>query len=364
MLAILKLLVMISFIFHVSPARAQEGWEKQWNQILEAGQKEGKVVVATSPDEVMREIAAKFKARYGITVEHLAGRSTETIERVRRERAAGITTVDIFMSGIENMVWELYPEKFIDPLKPLLLLPEVTDGAKWKKRKVPFVDPEERYVVQPFSSVSEMLFINTDHVKREEMRSARDLLNPKWRGKISTDDPTVTGSGLTRASIFYAQLGEDFVKQLYVDQKPVRSRDRRQYIDWLARGTYPICLNCREYDMRTLLKESFPLVEIFELSDVRTWVAPGPWNIAVANKAPHPNAAAVFANWMLTKEGLEIYSRGAGSVTVRSDVDESFLRREIIPRPGVNYFDTGDWKWTAKGRVEAKERLTKSLKVP
>ena len=89
-------------------------------------------------------------------------------------------------------------------------------------------------------------------------------------GKDSTDEPTVTGSGLTRASILYAQLGEDFVKQLYVEQKPVRSRDRRQYIDWLARGTYPICLNCREYDMRALLKESFPLLEIFELSDVRT----------------------------------------------------------------------------------------------
>ena len=244
MLAILKQLLLLILIFPVAPLWAQQDWEKQWNQILDAGQKEGKVVVATSPDEVMREIAARFKARYGITVEHLAGRSTETIARVRRERAAGIVTVDIFMSGIENMVWELYPEKFIDPLRPLLLLREVTDGAKWKKRKVPFVDPEEKYVVQPFSSVSEMLFINTDHVKREEMRSARDLLNPKWRGKISTDDPTVTGSGLTRASILYTQLGEDFVKQLYVEQKPVRSRDRRQYIDWLARGTYPICLNC------------------------------------------------------------------------------------------------------------------------
>jgi len=361
MIFFVELMLLVSFAL---PVWGQESWEKQWNQILEAAKKEGSVSVATSPDEVMREIAAKFKARFGIAVEHLAGRSTETIARVRRERAAGISSVDIFMSGIENMVWELYPEKFIDPLKPLLLLPEVTDGSKWKKRKVPFVDPEERFVVQPFSSVSEILFINTESVKREEVRSARDLLNPKWRGKISTDDPTVTGSGLTRASIFYSQLGEDFVKKLYLDQNPARSRDRRQYIDWLARGTYPICLSCREYDMRALLKEGFPLLEIFELSDIRTWVAPGPWSIALANKAPHANAAAVFANWMLSKEGLEIYSRGAGSVTVRNDIDESFLRREIIPRPGVNYFDTGDWKWTATGRVEAKDRLTKLLKVP
>ena len=58
----------------------------------------------------------------------------------------------------------------IDPLKPLLVMPEVVDGSKWKTGKVWFADPEERFVVRPFSSVATLLFINTDHVKPDEMR--------------------------------------------------------------------------------------------------------------------------------------------------------------------------------------------------
>ena len=52
----------------------------------------------------------------------------------------------------------------------------------------------------PFSSVATLLFINTDQVKPEEMRTAKDLLNPKWRGKISTEDPTTTGAGANVAA--------------------------------------------------------------------------------------------------------------------------------------------------------------------
>ena len=103
--------------------------------------------------------------------------------------------------------------------------------------------------MRPFSSVASLLFINADQVKPEELRSAQDLLNPKWRGKISTEDPTTTGAGANMAARLYHQVGEDFVKSLYIDQKPVRTRERRQMSDWLARGTQPICLNCREDDV-------------------------------------------------------------------------------------------------------------------
>jgi mono/diheme cytochrome c family protein len=94
--------------------------------------------------------------------------------------------------------------------------------------------------VRPFSSVSSLLFINTDVVKPNEIRSAKDLLNPKWRGKISAEDITTTGAGANLAARFYQQLGPDFVKKLYIDQKTVGTRERRQFTDWLARGTQPI----------------------------------------------------------------------------------------------------------------------------
>jgi hypothetical protein len=101
--------------------------------------------------------------------------------------------------------------------------------------------------------------------------------------------------------------------------------------DWLARGTQPICLNCREDDVRPLVKEGFKILEIFELSGVPGTFNRSPWLLSVANRAPHPKAAQVFANWILSKEGLEIYARGYGSATLRTDINESYLIPEIFP---------------------------------
>lgn len=350
-------------VFLTMPVWAQEKGLKEWSETLARAKKEGKVAVQGSPDPVMRnEVIPKFMARFGISVEFLAGRASEIAARIRTERVAGIHSIDVFLSGPDTTANILYGEKMIDPSRPMLILPEVIDGSKWKKGKPWFIDPEERYVVRVFSSVANLLFINADYVKPEEIRSSKDLLNPKWKGKISTEDPTTTGAGANLASRFYNQLGEDFVKKLYLDQKPVTTRERRQFTDWLARGTYPICLNCREDDVRPLQKEGFKLLEVFELSDVPGTINGSPWMLTVANKAPHPNAARVFVNWLLSKEGLEIYSRGYGSATLRTDVDESFLNPGNIPRPGVKYFDDSEWQWIITGRRETREKVWKIVK--
>lgn len=361
--SLLAVLCLLSTLMTSAAGGQEKNWEKEWNQILAAAKKEGAVVVAGSPDPVMRnEIIPKFMSRLGIPIEFVAGRSSQIAARLRTERSAGIYSVDVFLSGPDTTANILYGEKMIDPLKPLLILPEVIDPSKWRRGKPWFIDPEEKYVLRPFSSVASLLFINTDSVKPAEMRAAKDLLNPKWKGKMSTEDPTTTGSGANLATRFYTQLGEEFVKKLYVEQKPVSTRERRQFTDWLARGTHPICLNCREDDVRPLQKEGFKLMEIFELSDVPGAVNGSPWLLTVANKAPHPNAACVFINWLLSKEGLEIYSRGYGSVTLRTDVDESFLNHGHIPRAGVHYFDDTDWNWVITGRRETREKVWKLIK--
>src|SRR4030095_10128016 len=354
-----KIVALVLLIATSAWSQPRSSEKDDWNEVLVAAKKEGKVVVVGSPDPVMRNsIIPKFTARFGVAVEFIAGRSSEIVSRVQTERSAQIYSVDVFLAGPDTTANELFGDKIIDPLKPLLVLPEVVDGSKWKTGKVWFLDPEERLVVRPFSSVASLLFINTDHVKPDELRSVKDLLNPKWRGKISTEDPTTTGAGSNMAARFYSQIGEEFVKSLYIDQKPVRRRDRRQMADWLARGTHPICFNCREDDVRPLIKEGFKLLEIFELAGVPGTINGSPWLLSVANKAPHPRAAQVFANWILSKEGLEIYARGYGSATLRTDIDESFLNAGNIPKAGVKYFDDTDLKGVCFGQGQnAREGL-------
>ena len=360
-----QMLLILFLVILSAPVMAQpKGGDKEWQDALSAAKKEGKVVVAGSPDPVMRnEIIPRFTARFGIPVEFIAGRSSQIVSRVATERSAGLYSVDVYLAGPDTTANELYNDKIIDPLKPLLVMPEVADGSKWKTGKVWFADPEERFVARPFSSVASLLFINTDQVTAEEMRSYKDLLNPKWRGKISTEDPTTTGAGANAAARSYVQIGEEFVKGLYIDQKTVRTRERRQMSDWLARGTQPICLNCREDDVRPLIKDGFKILEIFELSGVPGTINGSPWMLSVANKAPHPKAAQVFANWILSKEGLEIYARGYGSATLRTDIDESFLNPANLPKKGVKYFDDTDWKWIVTGRHESREKVWKVLKT-
>lgn len=358
-------LVLVFALLGSSQAPAQtKASDKDWLAVVEAAKKEGKVVVAGSPDPVMRnEIIPKFTARFGIPVEFVAGRSSQIVSRVETERASGIYSIDVFLAGPDTSANELYNDKMIDPLKPLLIMPEVADGSKWKSGKVWFADPQEQFVVRAFSSVATLLFINTDHVKPDELRSMKDLLNPKWRGKISTEDPTTTGAGSNKAARFYLQVGEEFVKNLYIDQKSVRTRERRQMTDWLARGTQPICLDCREDDVRPLVKDGFKVLEIFDMTGAAPTVNGSPWMLSLANKAPHPKAAQVFANWILAKEGLETYARGYGSATLRTDVDESFLNPGNIPKKGVKYFDDTDWKWIVGGRHENREKVWKLLKA-
>lgn len=358
----MKVALFLLLLLLFAPVHAQQkGWEKEWNETLEAAKKEGKVVVATSADPVMREIAAKFKARYGITVEHLAGSSSQLAARLSTERQAGINSVDVFLGGVQTVANVLHAEKMLDPLRPALIHPDVVDGKKWKRGKLWFADPEERYVLRVFSTITSLLHINADHVKPGELTKAADLLAPKWRGKIASEDVTVAGSGSNTAARVYMQTNEDYAKRLYVGQNVRSTRDRRQITDWLARGTYPIVFGAQSSDVEKMIKEGFLLKEVFGFSDMPPALTGSPWMLTLMQKAPHPAAAKIFLNWIVSKEALEIYARAEGRATLRSDMDESFVTAEELPKPRVNYFDTYDWHFTVSEKEKIRLRLKEIL---
>src|SRR5436853_6508180 len=116
---------LLSLIYFSLSSAAATAQDKGWEQTLAAAKKEGSVFVFGSPDPVMRsDIIPKFTARFGIPVEFLAGRSSEIALRLRTERGAGIYSIDVFLSGPDTTATVYYPEKMLDPLKPMLVLPE------------------------------------------------------------------------------------------------------------------------------------------------------------------------------------------------------------------------------------------------
>ena len=329
-----------------------------WNATLAAARKEGKVVVAGPPDaEVRNALPAAFEARYGVKMEYLSGRGSDQANKLRRERSAGAYSVDAVVAGTQTMFSVLYAEKMLAPLKPELILPEVTEGKYWKRGSLWFADPEQKYILRIFNTVREAFIINTKEVNEKELRRFSDLLDPRWKGKISFLDPSVAGTGANQVALLYTLFGEDFIRKIFIDQQPLISRERRQLTDAVLRGSHPITFGAEDGEIERLRAEGQPVKAIFSLEDMPGAISGGNM-IALMDQAPHPNAARIFVNWMASKEAGEIYGRALKMVPARTDIDAaSFMPPEVIPEPGVNYFDVYDYKFTTETNAESRRRM-------
>lgn len=362
-------LLALALVLGASAASAQTpgsspGWETQWNLLVDAAKKEGKVVILAPPDTQVRQVLpAAFKARFGVAVDYLGGRSSESADRLRAERQAGVYTVDVALAGIQTMATIFYREKMLIPLRPELILPDVTDPTKWKSGKLWFMDPDDQYVLRLFNTAGADFYVNSRFVKPADFHLASDLLDPKWKGKIAIHDPTVPGNGSNEAARLYVQYGEAYVKRLFIDQQPGIVRDRRQITDWLARGRYPIAIGAERDEVERLKRDGLPVEPVYNLADMPGTLSAGVGEVALMDHAPHPNAAKLFANWIASKEGLEVYARAREESPTRNDTDErDFLPPEIIPRPGVNYFDSFAWQFTVSTKEEVRLFMKDLLK--
>jgi iron(III) transport system substrate-binding protein len=356
-------LVALGCAFASGAAAQGAAGQTQWDTLVAAAQKEGKVVILAPPDRQVRQVLPTlFKQRFGIEMDYLGGRSAESASKLRAERDAGVYTVDAVLAGIQTMATIFYREKMLDPLPPVLMLPEVTDGSKWKSGKLWYMDPDQRYILRLFNMTGSLFHLNTNVIKASEIKTAQDLLDPKFRGKIGTHDPTVPGTGSNDAARLWVQFGEEFVRKFYVDQKPTIVRDRRQLTDQLIRGSSPIAFGAEEEPIEGLNKDGYKIVRVYSLPDLPGSLSAGVGQVALLSHAPHPNAAKVFVNWIASKEGLAAFARARGEATTRNDIDEqAFLPPEVIPKPGVEYFDTFDWDFTLTKKEEVRLKMKEIL---
>lgn len=344
-------------------AAAAPAWEKQWNDLIEAAKKEGTIVISGPPtQEVRTQLTSKFKERFGVEMEYLGGRSGDLMTRVESERQAGQYTLDAMIGGAQTLYTRVYGGKISDPLPPVLINPEATDPKGWKTGKLWFMDPEGSHILRITNNYSHFLGVNEQYQNPAEIKGWKDLLDPKFKGKIAAYDPTVSGAGWPPAAYLLKVLGEDFIRGLYQGQEVAITRDDRQMSDWIARGTYPIALSPGSNEMESLKRDGFKIVILRDLPDAPGTVSAGFGLIALVNKAPHPNAAKLFVNWIAMKEGGEVYNRAQVSISNRADVQSTWAPDYMVPKPGVDYFDTYDWDFTLSGfnpeQIDLMKRLT------
>ncbi|HEX8969032.1 MAG TPA: extracellular solute-binding protein [Chloroflexota bacterium] len=321
-----------------------------WDQMVAAAQKEGKVVVSGPPaPDARTKLPEAFRQRFNIEMEYLAGNSSQLASRIESERAAGQYTIDVSLGGPDTVYGTFLANKWLDPLKPVLTQPDVVDARVWPTGGPWFRDPGGDTSLQIFNSISPIGYINTSSVSPDELKTSDDLLNPKWKGKIASYDPSVNGGGLIFGSVVYVTRGQDFAKQLFQGQEVAYTRDYQQIADWVAHGSYPIAIGATPVFIAQY-QGAVPLTQL-SLSDIKPIVAGGFGIVSLWNQAPHPNAAKVFANWIAGKEGVSVYGPIDGSAPVRTDLDASaWLDRTLIPKPGVDYFDVYDYKYVMEQR--------------
>ena len=138
-----------------------------------------------------------------------------------------------------------------------------------------------------------------DVTAAEAPKGWRDLTEPKWQGKILSDDPRALGAGEVWFEVTYEAFGRDFHEAM-AKQKPVFSRDFAQSNQRVARGEYPLYLPFNVSEFQRI--RGLPIRVVVPAEGV-PYVALGP---ALLKNAPHPNAARMFMNFMLERNGQEL----------------------------------------------------------
>lgn len=319
-------------------AMTKAAWEVEWQKSIEATKKEGRVVIYGAPlGETRLALMDAFKKAYGITVEYIGAMESLVAEKSLNERRAGIYLSDVYIGGAGSALNILKANKAFDPLEPLLLLPEVADSKAWWGEKVPWVD-RERFLLSFLGYVNWPFAINTELVRAEEIKSFRDVLNHKWKGKMVISDPVYTGTGrFFFGGVGMQIMGIDYMREI-ARQEPVITRDWRQQAEWVARGKYAIGAAPYPAYILEFMQTGAPIRFVIPVEG--SYITAGSGNVAFFNKAPHPGSARIFINWLLSKEGQTLFSKTYLRQSLRTDVPTDHLDAEILRKSGVKYATT------------------------
>lgn len=271
------------------PASAQDA---SWNAVVDAAKKEGRVVVYNMAlgAPYFAAVLKSFEAKYGIPVESLDLRASELTERIRTEQSAGRYLGDVEIVTTTMIEEQVGNGDFVQKLPPIPNAANLRPPFKPSEFSVPAY-------VQPMG-----ILINTRLVKEDEIpKSWSDLNDPRWKGKILSDDMRPLGSGNTMFAILQNTMGPAFNEKLS-EQKPVFSRDMRNDARRVARGEYAIYVpqifafasDLKGLPIKVVVpKEGAPYAQM---------------DMALLKNAPHANAARLFMQHFLEVDSQVLYA--------------------------------------------------------
>lgn len=261
--------------------------QAQWNDTLAKAKQEGSVVLYTSGlGPTLQIIQQEFTKATGIRTEGQMVNSGPQRERVGRSVQAKQVQVDVLINNDIPFVDDLLKK---GELQDLSTLPNRASFPKqWWQGAYPFV-----------GSFSQVVMVNTKFIDPKTIRSWQDLLNPKFRDRMVVISPSAGLGVLT----FYANLidsqGPDYMRKLG-ELKPSVVSTSVEGSQLVAAGEKWIYPNNVAYNTVALKAKGAPVEDVY-LAPTSVVAYPA---VAMQN-GPHPAAARVLVNWLLSKEGQE-----------------------------------------------------------
>jgi len=335
------LLVVLGFFvgFSAPAVFAQSDWKQQWEATIEAARKEGEVVIYGPHNPVYQKIWAIFQKAYPeLKFTFVPGRGSDHIQRLVAEQRAGKNRADLIMGG--STTYASFTPGTLEPLKPLLILPEVNDSNNWFDGKLHFTDLQNNAGVIISGEIGTRRgSYNTKLLDPKEIQSWWDLLQPKFKGKLVSFDPRVSGGGGETFMFFYytPALGQQFITRILSETDILITRSLQQGTDWLGQGKVLFQIGSGQPVMKAK-KQGLPVDLMPHPLKEGDIMGGGSCCLAVLSQAPHPNAAKVFVNWVLSREGQIAWQKYTEVNSLRVDIPKTDLPPDDVPQKGVKYF--------------------------
>lgn len=275
--------------------------------LVEAAQKEGEVTWYTVQvlDELVRPLAQAFDAKYGIKLNYVRADPAELALRALNEAKAGHVQADL-IDGAQGAAG-LEQEGLI-----LKWQPEIAETLARN-----FVDPEGYWVATNFYVLA--LGFNTDLVPRgTEPKTWDDLLDPKWRGKMVWNIQPTTSSAAGVVGLMLHERGQEqglaYLRALAGQKITGVEATARQILDDVVAGEYPIGLQLYPTSIAYSAARGAPVARSMLQPALASMVG-----AATLKNSPHPNAAKLLFDFLLSDEGQTIF-RDNGFLPVNADV--------------------------------------------
>ena len=291
--------ITLCLLLSFAPAAAQDAR-------VEAAKKEGKVVWYTSLALPSAEKVAKlFEAAYpGIKVEVQRTGSQRILQRVMQELQANIKNADVIHTSDAGHFVLLKEKKLL-----MKYTPAGVEGFPSG-----FKDKDGFYY--GLRATVNVIAYNSKIVPANEApKTWKDLLDPRWKGKMVTAHPGYSGVIATHVLALVHLYGWDYWKQL-AQNKLMLVQSAVDPSGVVASGERPIAVDGGDYTFYQTKKKGNPVEIVFPRDGVPLVVSPS----AIPSFAPHPSAARLFTDFIFSRELQQVLADTEGLYTGHPDV--------------------------------------------